>query len=91
MSKIYKDFNDWFSTSKAHGFSSASREDAKAIWDDIEPTINASQDDYRRAFLQLAKEQAEQRSEMVDAMLKYTKTHKQPGQPTFWSWWMDQK
>lgn len=89
MSKptIYRDFNHWFSQSHAHGMSSCSRDYVKGIWDELEPTIKASQDDYKQYYLELAKEVADNRSEMVDAMLEYIKEHKQEGQPSFFRWW----
>ena len=84
---IYRDFNHWFSQSHAHGMSSFSRDYVKAIWDELEPTIKASQDDYKQYYLELAKEVADDRSEMVDAMLEYIKEHKHAGQPSFFRWW----
>jgi hypothetical protein len=48
--KIYKDFNDWWANGN-HGWSSASIDYAKEIWADLEPTINASRDDYENLML----------------------------------------
>lgn len=87
---IYRNFEHWWSEGK-HGYSSASKEDAEAIWEDLAPTLIASLDDRKRAYLVLAQEQAEKRSELVTAMLDYIEAHQKRGQPTFWSWWMDQK
>lgn len=87
---IYRDFNHWFSTSEVHGFSSASREFAKELWDDLEPTMQAKLDDHMRAHVELAKEQAVRNSKLVTAMLEYIEAHKQEGQRGFWRWWFDQ-
>ena len=86
---IYRDFNHWFSTSKAHGMSSCSRDWMESIWNDILPTIQASQDDYKNSYLAMMREQARGNCELVDAMLEYIKEHKQKGQKTFWCWWSD--
>lgn len=86
---IYRDFNHWFSTSEAHGFSSASREYAQAIWDDLRPTMEASLDDYKRAYLELSNERARGRSELVDKLFKYIEEYRQSEQPTFWKWLVD--
>ena len=85
-------FRDWehFWREGNHGYSSASREDAKELWDLFEPTINATKDDYKKAYLQLCKEKMEVKSEMQDAMLSYIEKFAKPGSPTFWRWWLDQ-
>ena len=71
--------------------SSISRDWMRRIWDDIYPTVEASQDDYKKAYLELGKEQADQRSELVTAMLEYIEEHQQEGQKNFWRWWIDQR
>lgn len=86
---IYRDFNHWWSTSEAHGMTSASRDWMKQIWDDIEPTIKASQDEYKQAYLKLMKDEVYQRCELTDAMLEYIKEFRKEGEPKFWRWWLD--
>lgn len=88
---IYRDFNHWFSASEVHGFSSASREFARELWEDLRPTMEASLNDHKKAFLELSKEKAAQRSELTTALLDYVDVHKTDNQPTFWKWWLDQK
>ena len=84
---IFRDFNHWFGTSKEHNTSSFSREWMRRIWHEILPTIEASQDDYKRAYIKLMREASKDRSEMVDLMLEYIEEHKQPGQMGFFRWW----
>jgi len=88
---IYRDFNHWFSRSHAHGMSSASRDWMEDIWNDIYPTIEASQDDYKRMYIHMMGEAAKRHSEVADAMLKYIKEFRQEDQPSFWRWWSDQE
>lgn len=87
---IYRDFNHWWSEGK-HGYTSASREYAKEIWDDLEETMKASADDAKLAYLALATERAEDRSKLVNALFDYIKAHAQPGQPKFWRWYMERE
>lgn len=87
---IFRDFDHWFNTSQAHGMSSASRDWMKEIWDEIEPTIKASQDDYKLAYVELMKEVTERHSEMMTALMDYVVKFRQPGQPTFFRWWAEQ-
>jgi len=88
--KIYRDFNHWFSESHAHGMSSASRDWLEEIWNEILPTIEASRDDYKNSYIQLMKDEVENRSEVVDALHAYIDAHKRPGDPRFARWWLDQ-
>jgi hypothetical protein len=91
MKTIYRDFNHWFSTSKAHGFSSASRECAEEIWDDFQPTIEASQDDYKKAYIELMQEKTQWNSKLVDALFEYMEKYKKEDSPKFWRWYIDNK
>ena len=86
--KIYRDFDNWWAEGK-HEFSSASYDWAKELWDDLEPTITASRDDYKNSYIQLMKEQVKRRTDLTDALLKYIEIHKNPEEQGFWRWWMD--
>jgi len=91
MKKIYRDFDHWWSESEAHGMSSGSRDWMKDIWDDIYPTIEASRDDYKQAYVELMREKAKRRCEVTDALLDYIEEHKTGGQKGFWRWWLDRE
>jgi hypothetical protein len=84
---IYRNFNHWYSTSKVHGCSSASRDWLKKIWDDLEPTMKANLDDYKKAYKELLKEEARKNIELLDLLLEYINTFKRKNDPTFWKWW----
>jgi len=84
---IFRDFNHWFSTSKEHGMTSFSRDWMERIWNEIYPTIKASQGDYKKAYLELMKETAENNCELTSLMLEYISEFRQQGQPGFWRWW----
>ena len=86
--KIYRDFNDYFSNGK-HGYSSASRDIVKEIWDDIYPTIEASQNDYKKAYLALMTEESRRRVKLTDALLRYIDEaqKKHTDLEGFWKWW----
>lgn len=86
--KIYRDFQDYWRSGK-HGYSSASKDEAIAIWEDLESTINASRDDYKNSFLQLMQENASLKSEITDALLKYVELYSSQDAPKFWRWYMD--
>jgi hypothetical protein len=88
MSKIYKDFNDYYSNGK-HGCSSASKDWLKEIWDDLYPTITASQNDYKKAYLVLMQEESRRRCKLTDALLRYVDEaiKKHPDLEGFWKWW----
>ena len=86
---IYRDFNHWWSRGK-HGFSSASRDLVQDIWNDLEPTILASRDDYKNAYVQLMKEHTERKKDVIDAALKYIELHSKEDAPKFWRWYMDE-
>lgn len=88
---IFRDFNHWWSKNKTTGFTSASRDWAKEIWNELEPTILASRDDYKNAYVELMNEVANTQSELVSAMLAYIKENKKEDAPTFWRWWLDQE
>ena len=47
--RIYKNFEDWWCSGK-HGFTSYSREYAKEIWEDLEPTILAQRSDWEEVL-----------------------------------------
>lgn len=87
---IYRDFKHWWSQGK-HGFSSASFDLVQEIWNDLEPTIMASRDDYKHAFVRLLNENAKFESEVFDAALKYIEQHSKEGSPKFWRWFLDQE
>ena len=86
---IFRDFEHWCSEIQAHGWSSAGREYAQAIWDELEPTIKASRDDYKKAYIKLMNEQAFNNVELVNALLEYIEEYKRPNQPKFWRWWFN--
>jgi hypothetical protein len=86
---IYRNFKHWWSTSKAHGMSSFSRDWMKQIWDDIFPTIEASQDDYKKAYIILMEEEKQRKSEIMDSLFKYIDINKKEDAPTFWRWYLD--
>lgn len=88
--KIYRDFNDYFSHGN-HGMSSCSRDWIKEIWDDLEPTIKASQDDYKKAYVLLMQEQTERKSDVLDAALIYISKFTKKSSPSFWRWYLDYK
>jgi len=48
--RIYRDWDHWWANGR-HGFTSASRELVRRIWQDLEPTIQASRDDYKKAYV----------------------------------------
>lgn len=85
---IYRDWEHYWREGK-HGYSSAGREDAKQIWDDLAPTIEASRDDYKNAFVKMANEMNERRSEVLDHALKYIEQFAKPDAPKFWRWYLD--
>jgi len=89
--KIYRNFNHWWTTSEAHGMTSVSRDWIKDIWDDIEPTIRASRDDYKQAYINMMNQRAKRNLDIIDAMLEYIEEHKQVGQKGFWRWWIDKE
>lgn len=74
MKKIYKDFNDWWSHGN-HGYSSASRDIARAIWEDFEPTINATRDEYTELMLFEVKEMHDRYVEHLHDVGSYVKEH----------------
>jgi hypothetical protein len=49
--RIYKDWDDWWRNGD-HGCSSASRDFARQIWDDLEPTITANRSDWESVLRQ---------------------------------------
>lgn len=85
---IYRDKHHYFSEGK-HGFTSASREDAYAIWEDLQETIEASRDDYKKAYLEMMKDTASWRVDFQDSMLEYIKEFMPDHAPKFWRWWFD--
>ena len=85
---IYRDFNHWWREGN-HGYSSASREDAEEIWKDLEPTILASRDDYKNAFVELMNEHNKRRADLTDALLEYIEKFMPPTAPGFWRWYLD--
>lgn len=85
---IYRDFDHWWREGK-HGWSSASREYAIEIWNDLEETINASRDDYKNAMVDATIEQLKFRVEAFDAALKYIEQYSKPDAPKFWRWFLD--
>lgn len=87
--RIYRDFDHWWQQGK-HPWSSASYEIAKKIWDDLEPTIQASRDDYKDSFVALAKEVAEDRSIHVQMLLRYIEEFVPKDAPKFGYWWSKQ-
>lgn len=87
--KIYRDFNHWWCEGD-HGYSSASRDHVKTIWDDLEPTILASRDEYKETYVEMMKEVAKGRSEHLDALLEYIELFKKDDAPKFYRWWIDQ-
>jgi len=91
MSMIYRDFNHWFGRSEAHGMSSASRDWMREIWDDLLPTIEASRDDYKHAYLLLTHERAHYHSRVMDALFEYIKLYSKKGAPKFYRWWLDKE
>lgn len=86
--KVYRDFDHWWREGN-HGWTSASREYAIEIWADLEPTFNASLDDYKKAYIRLTNEQLEFRSDLQTAMLDYIKEFARPDAPKFWRWHFD--
>jgi hypothetical protein len=88
--KIFINFEDWWGNNKTTGFTSASYDWAKEIWEELEPTINASKDDYKKAYIKLMEEEIIHRSELVDMLFNYIDEFKQPNQPKFFKWWSDQ-
>jgi hypothetical protein len=72
--RIYKDFNDWWSHGN-HGWTSASRDVAKAIWADFEPTILATRDDYTELMLLEVREMHERYVEHLRDICDYVKEH----------------
>lgn len=88
--KIYRNWEHYWREG-VHGFSSASREEAKAIWDDIEPTIMASRDDYKNTFVQLMTEYTERRKDITDALLEYIDKFSKDRAPKFFRWYLDNK
>lgn len=87
--RIYLDFNDWWSNGN-HGWSSTGKEDAKEIWDDLEPTINAKRDDYENTFIALCNEMKAWRPQVTKALLDYVEKFKKDDAPKFWAWYYDQ-
>ena len=87
--KIYRDFNHWWSEGN-HGYSSASREYAKELWDDLEPTILASRDDYKNSYVQLMKDRTKRHGDIMDHLLEYIQTFAKEDAPRFWKWYLDQ-
>ena len=83
---IYRNWEHYWAEGN-HGFTSSSRDLAKETWDDFEETLLASQDDYKKAYIQLCEDQAKTSSEMQDAMIEYIKIHIKDGSPGFWRWW----
>jgi hypothetical protein len=87
--KVYRNWDHYWSNGN-HGFSSASKDYAKEIWDDFQPTIEASLDDYKRAYIKLTEEQLKFRSELTDALLDYIELYKKEDAPKFWKWFLEQ-
>lgn len=88
---IFRNFNHWWGNSKTLGLTSASLDWAKEIWEELNPTLESTLDDYKRAYITLMDETAERNSELVNEMLSYIKEFKQPDQPRFWKWYLDRK
>lgn len=89
--RVYLDFNDWWRHGK-HGYSSASYEDAKEIWDDLEPTIQASRDDYKNAFVQMTNEYMARRKDVLDVIFEYIDQFVDKNvAPKFWRWYLDRE
>lgn len=88
---IFRNFNHWWGNSKALGLTSASLDWGKEIWEELEPTIEATLDDYKKAYIELMEERTAKNSELVNEMLTYIKEFKQPDAPKFWKWYLDRK
>ncbi len=87
--QIYRDFDHWWREGN-HGWTSASYEIAQATWEDFEPTITASRDEYKEMYVQLAIQVAKDRAEYSDAMREYMDLFTKEGSPKFARWWLDQ-
>lgn len=83
---IFRDF-DHFWQEGHHGWTSASRNIAKAQWDLFEPTILASRDEYKNAYVALMNEKAEDNSDYITALLDYIDLFKKEDAPKFFKWW----
>jgi hypothetical protein len=90
--KIYKDFNDWWANGN-HGWSSASIDYAKEIWADLEPTINASRDDYENLMLTEIKQMHDRYIENLRDSYAYIKEHnvEEKTGVKFFKWLLDRK
>lgn len=88
--QIYRNFDHYWSEGN-HGFSSFSKDLARETWEDFETTINATRDDYKKAYIELMNEKANTQSDLVNAMLTYVKLHCVEGAPKFWKWYLEQE
>jgi DnaJ-domain-containing protein 1 len=88
--QIYRDFDHYWAEGN-HGFSSMSKDLARETWEDFETTINATKDDYKKAYVELMNEKAQWQSDLVNAMLTYIKLYAKEDAPKFWKWYLDQK
>lgn len=85
---IYRSWEHYWSEGD-HGWTSVSRDIAKKEWDRFEETILASQDDYKKMYLALCKEEVEFRSQHVEAMHEYIKLFTKEDAPKFPRWWSE--
>jgi hypothetical protein len=83
MKTIYRDFD--------HYWSSASRDLAKEIWDDFEPTIIASREDYKNTYATLLKKKEKESDQFLTALLEYVETFHIDSKPSFWRWYLDRE
>jgi len=89
MKKIYLDFDDYWKNGD-HPWTSASIDIAREEWNRFEPTINASRDDYKKMYVELANEMVNQRCEHIDKLYKYIELFSKEGAPSFHRWWSQQ-
>lgn len=87
---IYRDFNHWWQEGN-HGWTSASIDFAREIWDDLEPTILASRDEYKDVMVETLKTEMGWRIEMLSIALEYIEKYKQEDAPKFFKFYLDYK
>jgi len=87
--KIYRDWDHWWSEGR-HGFTSYSRDLVKKIWEDLEPTVMASRDDYKHAFVKLMNQEIEFKKDLTDGLLRYIELYAKEDAPGFWRWYCAQ-
>lgn len=82
---IYRTWEEYWSNGK-HGYSSAGRDIAKAIWVDFQETIEATRSDYERILIEDAVKQKKEYIARIRDVHNYLEEHEEKFGKKFWRW-----